>query len=398
MRIILFTGKGGVGKTTVAAATGLLASNSGYKTLVMSTDSAHSLSDCFGIQLGNHPTGVKKNLDGLEIDVNKELKENWEGVQKQFSAVLNFQGLDEVIADEMAIFPGMDELFSLIKLKDYYDSQSYDAVIVDCAPTGETLKFLSFPEIIRWYMRNIFPLHKRMVKAARPIMKRLTDFPIPDDDFFQAAQETYQNAGIVKDFLSDDSITSVRIVLNPEKMVIKEAQRSLTYFSLFGFSVDLVIANRIIPNQVKDPYFKKWKTCQKDYLEMIEESFSPLPIVQGNLFNQEINGLTLLNQLAETIYQKKDPTQIFYKGQPVKISKDNNRYILSIEVPFLNKNDLDLWNEDQELIITAGRYRRNILLPRSLANLELMRAKYEKNSLKIEFRKGDMKDEKKGRG
>ncbi len=386
MRIILFTGKGGVGKTTIAAATGLSASDSGYKTLVMSTDSAHSLSDSFGIQLGTQPTRIKKTLYGLEIDVNKEIKQNWQEVQKQFSAVLNFHGIDAVIADEMAIFPGLDELFSLVKLKDYYDKQSYDVVIVDCAPTGETLKFLSFPEIIRWYMRNIFPLQRNVARVIRPVVKRVTNLPFPDDEFFEASQETYQRVGLIKEILSNESITSIRIVLNPEKMVIKEAQRSLTYFSLFDFPIDLIIANRIIPPNVKDPYFDKWKITQKNYLKTIEEYFSPFPILTSKLFSQEINGLALLKKMSKNIYKDKDPVQIFYKGKPVGISKHNGNYILSIRIPFLKKEDLDILKKDEELVITAGKYKRNILLPRSLVDLEPTSAKYEKDLLKIGFK------------
>ena len=389
MRIILFTGKGGVGKTTVAAATGLFASDLGYKTLVMSTDSAHSLSDSFGIQLGNQPTRIKEDLHGLEIDVNKEIKENWKEVEKQFSAILNFHGLDAVIADEMAIFPGMDELFSLIKLKGYYDKQNYEVVIVDCAPTGETLKFLSFPEIIRWYMRNVFPVSRNVAKVIRPLVKRVTNLPFPDDEFFEASQETYQKVGLVKEILSDESITSIRIVLNLEKMVIKEAQRSVTYFSLFDFPVDLIIANRIIPNNVKDPYFNRWKTTQKNYLRVIDEYFSPIPILSSKLFSQEINGLTLLKKMAKYIYQKRDPVQVFHKGKPVGISKQNDHYILSIRIPFLKKEDLEVLKKDDELVITAGSYKRNILLPRSLVDLKPAGAKYEKDFLKIEFRRND---------
>ncbi len=386
MRIILLTGKGGVGKTTVSSATALLASDIGYRTLLMSTDSAHSVSDSFGVQLGARPTEIKKDLWGLEIDVNREMKENWSAVQKQFSAVLNFHGVDAVVADEMAIFPGMEELFSLIKLKEYYEKRSYDVVIVDCAPTGETLKFLSFPEIIRWYMRNIFPLQRKIAMVVRPIVKGMTNIPFPSDVFFEASQETYKNIGLAKDILSDGSLTSIRIVVNPEKMVIKEAQRSFTYFSLFDFPLDLVIANRIIPPDVKDPYFDKWKASQKNYMRMIEESFSPLPILSSTLFSEEIIGLKLLEKMAKDIYREKDPVQIFFKGKPMSITRHNNGYILSVRIPFLDKEDLDIMKKEEELVITAGQYRRNILLPRSLAVLEPSGAKYEKDLLRIEFR------------
>ncbi len=389
MRIILFTGKGGVGKTTVACATALLASDFGYRTLIMSTDSAHSLSDSFGIQLSARPMEIKNNLDGIEIDVNKEVEKNWSEIQKQFSALLNFHGIDAVLADEMAIFPGMDELFSLVMLKEFYEKQNYDVVLVDCAPTGETLKFLSFPEIIRWYMRNIFPIQRNVARVVRPLVKRVTNLPFPGDEFFEASRATYQNVGVVKEILCDESITSIRIVLNPEKMVIKEAQRSFTYLSLFDFPVDLIIANRIIPHEVKDPYFDKWKTAQKNYMKIIEETFSPLPVFSNTLFSEEITGLTLLKRMAETIYQEKDPIQVFHKGKPVSIAKHNNGYILSLRIPFLKKEDLDILKKDEELIITAGWYKRNILLPRSFAGLRIAGAKYENEILRIRFRGED---------
>jgi len=389
MRIILFTGKGGVGKTTVACATALLASDFGYRTLIMSTDSAHSLSDSFGIQLSATPMEIKKNLDGLEIDANKEVEKNWAEIQKQFSALLNFHGIDAVLADEMAIFPGMDELFSLVKLKEFYKKQNYDVVLVDCAPTGETLKLLSFPEIIRWYMRNIFPIQRNVAKVVRPLVKRVTNLPFPGDEFFEASRETYQNVGVVKEILCDESITSVRIVLNPEKMVIKEAQRSFTYLSLFDFPVDLIITNRIIPHEVKDPYFDKWKAAQKNYMKIIEETFSPLPVFSNTLFSEEITGLPLLKQVAETIYREKDPIRVFHKGKPVRIAKHDNEYTISLRIPFLKKQDLDILKKDEELIIMAGWYKRNILLPRSLAGLRVAGAKYEDEILRIRFRGED---------
>ncbi len=389
MRIILFTGKGGVGKTTVSAATGLLASESGYKTLIMSTDTAHSLSDSFGLQLGTEPTQIKRDLHGLEIDVNTEIKENWEEVQKQFSAVLNFHGVDAVVADEMAVLPGLEELFSLVKLKDYYDKGIYDVIIIDCAPTGETSKFLSFPEIMRWYMRNVFPIQRNVAKVVRPVVKRVTSLPFPSDNFFQVSRETYQKVGEVKEILSDDSTTSIRIVVNPEKMVVKEAQRSFIYFSLFGFPVDLIITNRIIPQIVKDPYFEKWKNKQSTYIQMIKESFNPIPILSCSLFSQEINGLTLLEQMAKKIYNKEDPVKIFHRGKPIHINKQNHHYFLSIKIPFLNKEDLDILKKDEELVITAGKYKRNILLPRTLVGLEPAGATYENELLRIKFDGGD---------
>jgi arsenite-transporting ATPase len=377
MRIILFTGKGGVGKTTLAAATGVLCSEKGYKTLTMSTDSAHSLSDAFDVPVGPEPTTITPNLHGLEVDVNREINENWEDIQKHFATVLNFNGIDAVVADEMVIFPGMEELFSLVKLQDYYDEQRYDVVIVDCAPTGETLKLLSLPEVIRWYMRHIFPIQKNIARMARPLARIVTNLPIPDDEFFKSSQQIYEKVGKIKDTLTNESVTSIRIVLNPEKMVIQEAQRSLTYFSLFDLPVDLIIANRIIPPTVRDPYFDKWKENQNNYLNMIEERFSPLPIFSNLLYSEEISGLSLLRKMAEMVYGERDPLETFYTGKPVTLSKDKDSYTLSIKIPFLDKEDLSLLKNNDQLIIKAGKYKRNVLLPRTLHSLELTGAKFE---------------------
>lgn len=385
MRIILSTGKGGVGKTCVAAATGLRASDLDYKTLVMSTDSAHSLSDSFDMSLSGEPTRVKKNLWGQEIDVEREIKENWELMQKYLSAVLSFQGLDKVIADEMAVFPGMEELFSLVKIKEYNDQNSYDVVIVDCAPTGSTLRLLSFPDVARWYMRNLFPIERKTAKAVRPLVQRFTSMPLPGDDVFASTEELYQKIGDIKETIADGSKTSIRIVLNPEKMVIKEAQRGFTYFNLFGFSVDAIVANRIIPSEVRDTYFQEWRNIQATYMRTVEECFSPLPILPVKLFDREIVGLKLLAEMAASIYGEEDPTRVFCQRKPIEITKDEDGYTLSLSLPFVEKEDLDIMKKGDELTVRAGRHKRNILLPRALAALSPRGARFEGDQLRVGF-------------
>ncbi len=385
MRIILCTGKGGVGKTCVAASTALRASDLGHKTLVMSTDSAHSLSDSFDLSLSGEPTTVRKNLWGQEIDVEREIKENWELMQKYLSAVLSFHGLDKVVADEMAVFPGMEELFSLVKIKEYHDQKSYEVVIVDCAPTASTLRLLSFPDMARWYIRNLFPIQRKAAKAFRPLVQRMTPMPLPDDDVFASTEELYQKISNIKDIISDGSKTSIRIVLNPEKMVIKEAQRGFTYFNLFGFSVDAIIANRVLPDEVKGTYFGEWRNIQEGHLKSVEECFSPVPILPVKLFDREIVGLKLLAQMAKSIYGNRDPTQVFYHKKPVEITREKNGYVLSLNLPFVEKDDLDIIKNGDELTIRAGRHKRNILLPRALAALDPVGAKFEADQLRIEF-------------
>ncbi|RLD15102.1 MAG: ArsA family ATPase, partial [Caldiserica bacterium] len=342
MRILLFTGKGGVGKTSISASTALRTSELGYRTLIISTDSAHSLSDSFDVNLfADEPVKIKKNLYAQEISPEKEIKKNWQVIQNYLSTILSFQGLEDVISDEITVLPGMEELFSLMKIKEYYESKSYDVVVIDCAPTGSTLQLLSFPDVSRWYMKNIFPVSKRIVKTIRPmVVKYFTSLPpFPDDDIYESVEEIYERISDTKEILSDGTKTSIRLVLNPEKMVIKETQRTFTYLNLYGFSVDCVIANRIIPVEVEDSYFENWKRKQADYIREIEECFSPLPVFKVKLFNQEITGLKLLEKMAQSIYEKNEPTRIFYQGKPVEIKKMNKKYNLSITLPFVGKKE-----------------------------------------------------------
>ncbi|RLD18640.1 MAG: ArsA family ATPase [Caldiserica bacterium] len=400
MRILLFTGKGGVGKTSISAATALRTSELGYRTLIISTDSAHSLSDSFDVNLfADEPVKIKKNLYAQEISPEKEIKKNWQVIQNYLSTILSFQGLEDVISDEITVLPGMEELFSLMKIKEYYESKSYDVVVIDCAPTGSTLQLLSFPDVSRWYMKNIFPVSKRIVKTIRPmVVKYFTSLPpFPDDDIYESVEEIYERISDTKEILSDGTKTSIRLVLNPEKMVIKETQRTFTYLNLYGFSVDCVIANRIIPVEVEDSYFENWKRKQADYIREIEECFSPLPVFKVKLFNQEITGLKLLEKMAQSIYEKNDPTRIFYQGKPVEIKKMNKKYILSLTLPFVGKKEVNLLRRGNELIITTGKFKRNILLPYTLASLRVVEAEFKNNKLEIEFGGGDSDGEQKKR-
>jgi len=308
-------------------------------------------------------------------------------IQNYLSTILSFQGLEDVISDEITILPGMDELFSLMKIKEYYESKSYDVVVIDCAPTGSTLQLLSFPDVSRWYMRNIFPVSKKIVKTIRPmVVKYFTSLPpFPDDDIYKSVEEIYERISDTKEILSDGTKTSIRLVLNPEKMVIKETQRTFTYLNLYGFSVDCVIANRIIPVEVKDSYFKNWKRKQADYIREIEECFFPLPVFRVKLFNQEITGLKLLEEMAQSIYEENKPIRVFYQGKPVEIKKRNKKYILSLTLPFVGKKEVNLLRKGNELFITTGKFKRNILLPHTLAPLRVVEAEFKNNKLEIEF-------------
>lgn len=387
MRIILYTGKGGVGKTSIAAATAVQAARLGYKTLVLSTDSAHSLADSLDQEIGYSPVRIQENLYVQEIDVNVELKQNYQVIQRFFTNYLRRQGFDKVVAEEFAIFPGMEELFSLLKVKEYYDKGSYDVVIIDCAPTGSTVRMLSFPDAIRWYMNKFFHIERKIMKTIRPIAERVMKVPLPNDEVYFSIEDLYLKIQEMNNILTNNTITSIRLIINPEKMVIKESQRAYTYLNLFGFCVDSVIANRILPKDLSNTYLEKWLSIQDKYLRIAEECFSPLPIYQAKMFDQEMVGIELLSQMAEDIFQGEDPVRILADGRPIEILPQGARHLLRIRFPSLKKEDFDLWLKGEELIVKAGPYKRNILLPGSLASLTIKEANYVHDCLEVIFGK-----------
>lgn len=384
-RILLYTGKGGVGKTTLSAATALRCAELGYKTIVISTDAAHSLSDSFNINLQEVPKKVSPNLYALEINVNYELKHNWGKIQAFMSEFLKWRGFDELMAEEFAIFPGMEELFSLLKLKEFYENEDFKVIIIDCAPTASTLRMLSFPDAIGWYMEKFFHLERRIIKGIRPIVQRISNFPLPKDEVYYSIEELYQKIGGTKELLTNPDISSVRIVINLEKMVIKESQRINTYLNLFNFPVDAVFANRVIPAKISAPFFKNWISLQQKYFKLAEESFRPLPIFKLNLYKQEIAGIKSLTKMAHEIFQDKDPTAIYCREKILDIVKQDSGYLMSLKLPFFNRKDFNIWIRDDELTVQIKNYKRNILLPSTLANLKLKDAQLEGNKLKIYF-------------
>jgi arsenite-transporting ATPase len=385
MRIILYTGKGGVGKTCVSAATALCCADLGYRTIVISTDAAHSLGDSFDLPLGNDPTPIAHNLWGQEIDVLHQMDQYWGTVQEWLTNVLMWRGAQEVIAAEASILPGMEELASLLQIVHLHDSGQYDVIIVDCAPTGETLRLLSFPEATRWYLAQIFPIQRRLSQVVSPVLHAVTDIPAPDDKVFESIRNLLLKLDRIAAMLTDRQMSSVRIVLNPEKMVIKEAQRTFTYLNLYGFATDLIVSNRIIPKDIRDGYFEAWKDIQARYGRFIEEAFSPLPIFQVPLFDTEVVGLAMLRRMAAAIYGDQDPTQVFYMGKAQTIEKLDGDYNLKLPLPFASKEGVHLSRYGDELVITIGNFRRNLILPRALAGLEVKRARMDGQMLAVTF-------------
>ena len=377
-----------MGKTTIAAATALRSARLGYRTIVLSTDSAHSLSDSFDSPLSNEPKLIAPNLWGQETNINQTLERYWGTVQKWMAALLAWRGMEEMVAEEMAILPGMEELANLLYIVNYYDSGKYDVIIVDCAPTADALRLLSFPEIMRWWMEKIFPIGRTATTMLRPLVRPVLRIPLPDGEFFDSAQELFNELKRIYALLSNPEVTSVRLVLNPEKMVIKEAQRTFTYLNLYGYFTDLVICNRFIPQKVEDRYFDPWKESQSKYYQMVEEVFAPIPILTCPLLEREVVGASMLETLADALYHEQDPTQFFFRGQLHRIQKEDSYYVLIIPLPFASKEQVSITRSEEEIVVKVGNFKRNIALPRTLAGLPVCGAKFDGDKLRIRFDKG----------
>ncbi len=385
MRIILYTGKGGVGKTSVAAATAVSSAKQGLRTLVVSTDPAHSLGDSFDRKLSYEPTEIMTNLWAQEIDTVHEIEEGWGKVQKYLTDLFTSKAVKDITTQELTIFPGMEDLLSLLKILKYYKEGRFDVIIIDCAPTGETLALLSFPEMLRWWMEKLFPIKKKAIKVVGPVVEPILGIPMPSGEVMNEIDNMYYELDEMKKVFSNRDITSIRIVVNPEKMVIKEAQRSFTYLNIYDFNVDAVVVNKVIPDNVTDDYFKAWKDIHKKYKSDIIESFDPIPIYYAPLFETEVVGTGMLNRMAEEVFKKENPVNIKYKGRAQRIDNEDGCYVLTMEMPFLEKKDLSLNQKGDELIVKAGGIKRNITLPRTLLNYSIRKAKFDDQHLKIWF-------------
>ena len=388
-RIILYTGKGGVGKTTVSAATAVRAAERGYRTVVLSTDAAHSLADSFDAPLGPEPTQVAENLWAQESDVYFNVKNWWGIVQEWLTALLVWQGMREMEAEEIAVLPGMEELASLLWITRNYESGNFDVVVVDCAPTGQALTLLSFPEAARWWVDKVLPVERRLAKIAGPVVRGLTGMPVPNKPVFDAAEELAGRLAELHDLLSDREVSSVRLVVNPEKMVIKEAQRSFTYLNLYGYVTDAVVCNRVLPSTVADSFFARWRTAQRRYRRQIEEAFSPLPVLTAPLLEHEVVGIDGLRDLAQRLFGDDDPTRIYYPAVAQEVRARDGEYVLSLGMPFVERESISLSQRGDELSIRVGAYKRQVLLPRVLAGRRAVSAKMDGDRLTISFARGE---------
>jgi len=385
MRIIVYTGKGGVGKTSIAAATALKSARRGLKTLIISTDAAHSLGDSLDLELGSEPVEIEENLWAQEIDTIHEIEKGWGKVQEYLTMLFTSKAVKDITTEELTVFPGMDELLSLIRILEHYKEGFFDLIVIDCAPTGETLALLSYPDLFRWWMDKLFPIKRKAINLTRPVIEPLLGIPMPSDGVMGEIVKIFNQLDEMKKIFTDRKSTSIRIVVNPEKMVIKEAKRSFTYLNIYNFNVDTIVVNRVIPNDITDNYFSLWKEIQSNYIDEAKECFSPIPILYAPLFEKEIVGLNMLERLGEVVFNELTPEGILYDIKTQSIEKIGKSYMLKINMPFCEKGDLSLAQKSDELIIRAGRIKRNITLPKTLQYFSITSAKFEQDTLNIMF-------------
>ena len=395
-RVIIYTGKGGVGKTSIAAATALRCARMGHRTVVVSTDSAHSLSDSLKKPLGGKLQRIDENLDGIEVDMQLELETRWKEIQTYFSDFLASQGMDGVTAKEMAVFPGMELMSALFHVEEFYKEDAYDVVVMDTAPTADTLRLLAFPDIANWYFDHLFHMVKNVIKIARATVGKLMTAPIPSERFLDDLENLRKRLIYVRDLLTDPEITSVRLVLNPEQMVITETQRAYTYLCMYGYTVESLVINRIIPDDLKEPYFQAKLGEQREHLATIDEIFSPLKTMRAHLMPKEVLGIEALHVLADEIFGDDDPATVYSTESPMKIFEKDDRVVLAIRLPFVMDQKLELYTRKDFMMLQLGAYKKSISLPYALSGKAVLSADLEGDWLNVEF-EGEEIGKKKGR-
>lgn len=392
MRILLFSGKGGVGKTSLAAATGVRLAELGRRTLVMSVDPAHSLSDSFDLESGlfdaktSEPCRVADRLWIHEVNVQKEIKRHWQQIWAYISTILRTSGLSEVEAEEMAIFPGMEELSALLYVNEWQRERRYDVIVLDCAPTAESLRFVSMPTTLRWYMTNVFTIQRGILRAVRPVANRVAPFELPPDSYFANVKDLFNKIEGIDKLMEDPAVTSVRLVTNAEKMVVRETQRAFVYFSLHGLTVDQVIVNRVLPKDVKDEFFREWHGTQERFVKEIEDYFSPVPVRQVPLFPHEVLGYERIKTLARSLFARgEDPAAVTRTERPYAFRKRDGHYEVRLQAPFAAKGEVGLFKKGDQLVIEVGSVRRHVGLPTSMSGLTPARARLDGGTLVVEL-------------
>ena len=384
-RTILYTGKGGVGKTSVAAATARRCAAAGLRTVVLSTDPAHSLSDVLEAELGGEPTQCGDLLFGQEVQAQEEMERNWEAVQDWLGELLAERGVDRISAEELTVPPGMDELFSLLRIKRHHEADEFDCVVVDCAPTGETLRLLSFPDVATWWLEKVFPWERRLASAARPLARGLLDIPLPNEAVFDDVERLVRNLVAMNDILRDRASTSIRLVMNPDRMVVKEAMRTFTYLNLYGYLTDAVVVNRVFPDEVDGGYFEAWREVQQEHMELVRSAFSPVPILTAPYFPREVIGAEMLDKLAGEAFGALDPAGILHRELSQELSGENGRATLRLALPFADRGDIELKKIGLEVIVRVGGQKRTIILPPTMAAYATSGARFEGGALQVFF-------------
>jgi arsenite-transporting ATPase len=379
-RTILYTGKGGVGKTSVAAATARRCAAAGLRTVVLSTDPAHSLSDSLEAELGADPTEVGPNLFGQEVQAQEEMERHWDAVQTWLGSLLEERGVDRIAAEELTVPPGMDELFSLLSIKRHYDEDVFDCVIVDCAPTGETLRLLSFPDVVTWWLERILPSQRKLAPFARSLF----DIPLPGDAVFADVERLARNLVAMNGILRDRSHTTVRLVMNPDRMVVNEAMRTFTYLNLYGYLTDAVVVNRLLPG---DGYFAAWSEVQREQLDVVRSAFEPVPVLTAPYLEREVVGPEMLDRLGTEVFGERDAAAVLHSEIAHELVTENGRATLRVDVPFAEKGDLGLKKIGLEVVVRVGAQKRTIMLPPALAAYAARGARLEDGTLEISFEK-----------
>lgn len=394
MRVIVHTGKGGVGKTSISAATALRCAELGLKTIVISTDTAHSLGDALDKEVGPEPTEIAENLWAQELDTRYSMERYWGKIQEYLGAFFNREGIAKVNASEVTIIPGLEEGAQLLWINEYFQQGEYDVLIVDAAPTAETIRLLSLPDVTRWWVERLMRIARGLDSVIRPVQKLFrgkrneAGIDIAENAWDQV-QLLFDTLDGVRDLLTDPEHSSIRLVVNPERMVIRETQRTYTYLNLYDYATDAILVNRIFPEEVKDPYFKVWKERQAKNIEFVSEAFGTLPVYKAPLFGEEMGGLEMLRRLGDELYGDQNPAERLFDGVVHKVEKvdDDNNWVLRVPIGFARKEELDLYRSRDEITLTVGPYRRNIVLPDELQSLEITSAKFEDQNLNIRFSK-----------
>ncbi len=389
MRLIIYTGKGGVGKTSTSAATAYRLSELGYKTLLMSTDSAHSLGDSLDMDLGTTITNVKPNLDALEIDIIHEMKTKWKDIQNYVAAFMLSQGMGEISAEEMAILPGMEMISALFYVNQFEDEGKYDVIVMDTAPTGETLRLLSFPDVTNWYLDKGFGMIKRLMHIARATVGRVMDMPLPSDEVLESVGDIKDNMDRVKVLLEDPHRTTVRLVLNPEKMVIRETMRAYTYLCLYNKNVETLVVNRVLPEEAGEGgFFKDKLREQEENMELIHHAFDPMEIKYCEMMRTELRGLDKLKLMADMIYGDEDPYKIYSEHSPMSFITEGGVDKIVMRMPFVDSSKVELFRIDQSTVmIHVGSQKRNIQLPDALVHAQVVGADFKDDELVIKFKR-----------